>query len=61
MSEDRPIERNRARRGLGARGRHGHTTTPAERQGRLKDLGHPGGGSGRARRRTVRDHPEGNR
>jgi hypothetical protein len=71
MSEDRPIERLRARRGLGARGGEGETT-PANRKGRLKNLGNPGAGRGRssgrsatspraehARRRTLRDNPEG--
>lgn len=70
MSGDRPVERVRARRGLGARSPEGETT-PAGRRGRLKHLGNPaaeGGRGGRsarapraehARRRTRRDNPEG--
>lgn len=68
MSEDRPIERGRAKRGLGARSPQGETTR-ATPEGRLGHLGNPGaegrGGSKKARgpraenakRRTARDNP----
>jgi hypothetical protein len=69
MSEDRPLERERARRGLGARSPEG-ATSPATPKGRLQHLGNPGaegkgGGkkaraprAARARRRSVRDNPD---
>lgn len=76
MSEDRPEERKRARKGLGARSPEGETTK-ANPKGRLTEI--PGGtpsphGAGsdfqnprrarqprarQAKRRTVRDNPEG--
>lgn len=40
MTQDRPLERKRARRGLGARSADGNTT-PAKPRGRMK--GAPGG------------------
>jgi hypothetical protein len=68
MPEQRPIERERAKRGLGARSPEGETT-PANPKGRLKHIGNPGTQGGgakksrapraeRARRRTTRDNPK---
>ena len=70
MPERRPVERERARRGLGARSPEGETT-PATPRGRLKHIGNPAArGLGarksarapraeHARRRTKRDNPAG--
>jgi len=70
MPEHRPVERERAKRGLGARSPEGETT-PANPKGRLKHIGNPGaqGGGARksarapraehARRRTRKDNPKG--
>lgn len=73
MRGERPVERERAGRGLGARDRRGQTTT-ADPRGRLRHKGNPaaqgiekgarkarGPAADRARRRTVRDNPEGSR
>ena len=71
MPEHRPLERVRAKKGLGARSQEGRTT-PADWRGRLKNVGNPetpGGGRGgrsagapraeHARRRTRKDNPKG--
>jgi hypothetical protein len=70
MPEQRPVERERAKRGLGARSPEGETT-PANPKGRLKHIGNPGAEGSRsrkssrapraehARRRTKRDNPAG--
>jgi len=74
MSEDRPMERKRARRGLGARSVEGENVS-AEPRGRMRpsrSRNSPTAGPepqpkgrakiarrGQARRRTVRDNPEG--
>jgi hypothetical protein len=66
--KQRPVERERAKRGLGSRSPEGETTR-ATPEGRLKHIGNPGapgGGAPRtgrapraehARRRTRRDNP----
>ena len=70
MPEHRPLERVRAKKGLGARSSEGKTI-PADWRGRYKNIGNPEAPAGRggrsagapraehARRRTRRDNPEG--